>query len=175
MADGAYLTTTIANVPLPRLLFPVEPQPNETLLGFVVRCVERNRLGTPVSFMRAVGLELKAKGDFLNRLQAELPTLAQALSMSAASLDGLWGTQPMTEDRKRRLGGVWLRPALVEQSTRRTPPGIDPGEPDDARWMIRPIAFCSTRWVMLINRCPSRWCGSARARWPSPRWASWPW
>lgn len=94
MADGAYLTTGIANVPLPRLLFPVEPQPNETLLGFVVRCVERNRLGTPVSFMRAVGLELKAKGDFLNRLQAELPALAQALSMRVASLDGLWGTEP---------------------------------------------------------------------------------
>lgn len=165
MADGAYLTTRIATVPLPRLLFPVEPQPNETLLGFVVRCVERNRLGTPVSFMRAVGLELKAKGDFLNRLQAELPALAQALSMPVESLDGLWGTQAPTEDRKRRLGGVWLRPALVEQSTRRAPPGIDPGEPDDARWMIRPIAFCSTRWEMLIDRCPSRWCGKVLT-WP---------
>lgn len=165
MADGAYLTIGIANVPLPRLLFPVEPQPNETLLGFVVRCVERNRLGTPVSFMRAVGLELKAKGDFLNRLQAELPALAQALSMPVEALHGLWGTQPPTEDRKRRLGGVWLRPALVEQTTRRAPPSIDPGEPDDARWMIRPIMFCSTRWEMLIDRCPSRWCGKALT-WP---------
>ena len=100
MADGIYLTTTIANVPIPRLLFPMEPQPNETLLGFVVRCIERNRLGTPVSFMRAVGLELKAKGDFLHRLQAELPTLAQAFSMPVASLDRLWGTEPLTEDRR---------------------------------------------------------------------------
>lgn len=165
MADGSYLTTRISSVAIPRLLFPVEPQPNETLLGFVVRCVERNRLGTPVSFMRAVGLELKAKGDFLNRLQAELPALAQALSMPVEALHGLWGTQPPTEDRKRRLGGVWLRPALVEQSTRRAPPRIDPGEPDDARWMIRPIAFCSTRWEMLIDRCPSRWCGKVLT-WP---------
>lgn len=165
MADGAYLTIGIANVSLPRLLFPVEPQPNETLLGFVVRCVERNRLGTPVSFMRAVGLELKAKGDFLNRLQAELPALAQALSMSVESLERLWGAQLPTEDRKRRLGGVWLRPALVEQSRRRAPPSIDPGEPDDARWMIRPIAFCPTRWEMLIDRCPSRWCGKVLT-WP---------
>lgn len=54
MADGAYLTIGIANVSLPRLLFPVEPQPNETLLGFVVRCVERNRLGTSHSCGRSV-------------------------------------------------------------------------------------------------------------------------
>lgn len=165
MADGAYLTTTIANVPLPRLLFPVEPQPHETLLGFVVRCVERNRLGTPVTFMRAVGLELKGKGDFLNRLQAELPALAQALSMSVESLEGLWGSQPIAKGRERRLGGVWLRPALIMQSTRRVPPSINPGEPDNARWMIRPISFCSTRWEILIDRCPSKWCSKVLT-WP---------
>lgn len=165
MADGAYLTPRIASIPIPKLLFPVEPQPNETLLGFVVRCVERNHLGTPVTFMRAVGLELKVKGDFLNRLQVELPALAQAFSMSIESLEGLWGAMPPTEDRKRRLGGVWLRPALVEQSTRRAPPGIEASAPDDARWMIRPIAFCSTRWEMLIDRCPSRWCGKVLT-WP---------
>lgn len=31
--------------------------------------------------------------------------------------------------------------------------------------MIRPIAFCSTRWEMLIDRCPSRWCGKVLT-WP---------
>jgi hypothetical protein len=165
MADGAYLTTRPASVPVPRLLFPLEPQPNETLLGFVVRCVERNRLGTPVSFMRAVGLELKVKGDFLTRLQAELPALAQALSMSVETLQGLWGAMPPTEDRKRRLGGVWLRPALIEQSTRRVPPSLDADAADDARWMIRPFEFCSDRWEMLIDHCPSRWCGKVLT-WP---------
>lgn len=166
MADGAYLMIQPARAAGARLLFPVEPQPNETLLGFVVRCVERNRLGTPVSFMRAVGLELKAKGDFLTRLQAELPAVAQAFSMSVEALEGLWGALPPTEDRKRRLGGVWLRPALIEQSTRRAPPSLDPGMADDARWMIRPIEFCPTRWEILIDRCPNRWCGKA---------LTWPW
>lgn len=165
MADGAYLTTRTASAAIPRLLFPVEPQPNETLLGFVVRCVERNRLGTPVSFMRAVGLELKAKGDFLTRLQAELPVLAQALGMSVEALESLWGALPPTEDRKRLLGGVWLRPALVEQSARRAPPSLDAGMADDARWMIRPIEFCSTRWELLIDRCPNRWCSKVLT-WP---------
>jgi hypothetical protein len=165
MPDEAYLTTTIAGVAMPRLLFPLEPQPNETLLGFVVRCIERNRLGTPVAFMRTVGLELKAKGDFLTRLQAELPALARALSMSVESLEGLWGAHPPTQDRKRRLGGVWLRPALVEQARRRAPPSIEAGAADDARWLIRPIAFCSTSWEMLIDHCPSRWCGKVLT-WP---------
>jgi hypothetical protein len=143
----------------------LEPQLNETLLGFVVRCIERNRLGTPVSFMRAVGLELKAKGDFLTRLQAELPAVAKAFSMSVEALEGLWGALPPTEDRKRRLGGVWLRPALIEQSTRRAPPSLDAGMADDARWMIRPIEFCPTRWEILIDRCPNRWCGKVLT-WP---------
>ncbi|MFN3535937.1 MAG: helix-turn-helix domain-containing protein [Brevundimonas sp.] len=165
MADGTHLIPASLTVAAPRLLFPIEPEPYETLLGFVVRCVERNRLGTPVAFMRAVGLALKAKGDFLNRLQVELPSLAPALSTSVETLEGLWGAQPPTDDRKRRLGGVWLRPALVEQSRRRAPPSIDAGEADDARWMIRPIAFCSTRWEVLIDRCPHRWCGKPLT-WP---------
>lgn len=165
MAEGAYLTSRIASAASARLLFPVEPQPNESLLGFVVRCVERNRLGTPVSFMRAVGLELKTKGDFLTRLQADLPTLAQALSMPVEALEGLWGASPPTEERKRRLGGVWLRPTLIEQSARRVPPSFDAGAADDAKWMIRPIEFCSSRWELLIDRCPNRWCGKVLT-WP---------
>lgn len=165
MADGAYLTTTIATPPSPRLLFPLEPRPHETLLGFIVRCVERNRLGTPVTFMRAVGLDVKAKGDFLARSQAELPALAQAFSISADALETLWGAEPFDEDRKRRLGGVWLRPALVEQARRRAPPSLKAGQSDDARWMIKPIGFCSTRWEFLIDRCPNSWCAKTLT-WP---------
>ncbi|WP_295219268.1 helix-turn-helix domain-containing protein [uncultured Brevundimonas sp.] len=165
MADDAYFTTTIAAPPTPRLLFPVEPQPHETLLGFIVRCVERNRLGTPVTFMRAVGLDVKAKGDFLTRSQAELPALAQAFSMSTDALETLWGAEPLDEDRKRRLGGVWLRPALVEQARRRAPPSLKAGQSDDARWMIKPIGFCSTRWEFLTDRCPNSWCAKTLT-WP---------
>ena len=165
MADDAYFTTAIAAPPTPRLLFPVEPRPHETLLGFIVRCVERNRLGTPVTFMRAVGLDVKAKGDFLTRSQAELPALAQAFSMSADALETLWGAEPLDEDRKRRLGGVWLRPALVEQARRRAPPSFKAGQSDDARWMIKPIGFCSARWEFLIDRCPNSWCAKTLT-WP---------
>lgn len=165
MADGAYLTMGALEAPVPKLLFPVEPQPHETLLGFVVRCVERNRLGTPISFMRAVGLELKAKGDFLARLQPELPMLAEAFSISLDALESLWGATPPTEDRKRRLGGVWLRPSLIEQAVRRVPPGLEAGAADDAKWMVRPVEFCSTRWEVLIDRCPNRWCGKVLT-WP---------
>lgn len=165
MADGTYLTTTVAAPPSPRLLFPLEPQPHETLLGFVVRCVERNRLGTPVAFMRAVGLDVKAKGDFLTRSQAELPALAEAFSMSVGSLEKLWGAEPSDEERKRRLGGVWLRPALIEQARRRAPSSIKAGQSDDSRWMIKPIGFCSTRWEFLIDHCPNSWCGKTLT-WP---------
>lgn len=148
-----------------RLLFPVQPEPHETLLGFVVRCLGRNHLGAPVNFMRSVGLDIGVKGDLLSRLQTELPGIAQALSMPLEALAGLWGAEPVSESGKRRLGGVFLRPALVEQAKLRVPPSIGAESSDDARWMIRPIGFCSTRWELLVDRCPGRWCGKVLT-WP---------
>lgn len=138
------------------LLFPAIPQIRETLPGFLLRCVTRNHLGTPVQFMRQVGIELT--GDYLGRLQANQDLIASAVGLTKRDLEGLWGTEPPEADGRRRLGGVFLRPDLVEQSRRRVPPSIKRGDCDDARWMIKPFGFCPRTWEVLIDECPNKWC-----------------
>lgn len=138
------------------LLFPAIPQPRETLPGFLLRCVTRNHLGTPVQFMREVGIELT--GDYLGRLQANQDSIASAVGLTKPDLEGLWGAELPEADGRRRLGGVFLRPDLVEQSRRRVPPSIKKGDCDDARWMIKPFGFCPRTWEVLIGECPNKWC-----------------
>lgn len=145
------------------LLFPATPQPGETLPGFIVRCVSQNHLGTPVQFMRQVGLDLS--GDYLRRLQASQDLVARAVGLMKQDLEGLWGVELPEADGRRRLGGVFLRPDLVEQSRRRVPPSVKSGDCDDARWMIRPFGFCPRTWEVLVDRCPNKWC-SKPLTWP---------
>lgn len=147
------------------LLFPVTPQPGETLLGFVTRCLARNYLGDPVQFMQHMGIDLSIKGDFLSRLQAQLPAVQEVLGISSDQLSQLWGAAPVGPERRRQLGGIWLRPSLVEQSTRRVPPSISPDQSDQSLWMVRHVTFCSSTWEELVGHCPSRWCGK-RLTWP---------
>lgn len=147
------------------LLFPVTPQPGETLLGYVTRCLAKNYLGVPVQFMRHMDVDLSIKGDLMGRLQAKLPAIQGALGLSDEELAQLWGAAAVGPERRRRLGGVWLRPSLIEQSTRRVPPSIAADQSDQALWMVRHLTFCPITWEELVGHCPSQWCGKPLT-WP---------
>jgi len=92
------------------LLFPVEPSVGETLLSYLVRCVERNHLQSPVQFLRQAEIDLSISGDLLSRLQRSLPVLETLLGVPHETLAKLWGAEPLDELGRRRLGGVFLRP-----------------------------------------------------------------
>lgn len=56
MADGSTVVSCEARSYAGKgLLFPVEPTAGETLLSYLVRCVERNHLQSPVQFLRQAG------------------------------------------------------------------------------------------------------------------------
>ena len=75
-----------------RLLFPVSPAPGETILGYVARVVDANHLGSVRSFLALIDLKLNIKGDFLSRLAAALPELAELMGVDLAVNRRLKGT-----------------------------------------------------------------------------------
>jgi hypothetical protein len=166
MPDGSVVSPVAARQGAGKsLLFPVAPLPGETLLGFVTRCLAKNHLGVPVQFMRRLDIDLSIRGDLLGRLQARLPAIQEALGLSDDELGKLWGAAAVGPERRRRLGGVWLRPSLIEQGTRRVPPSIAADQPDHALWMVRHMTFCPITWEELVGHCPSQWCGK-QLTWP---------
>ena len=136
-----------------RLLFPVSPAPGETILGYITRVVDANHLGSVGSFLGLIDLKLNIKGDFLSRMADALPELADLVGADMASLAGLWGAKPLSEDGKRRLGGVYLRPHMICQNVRRLPAAGSIIEADQATWMVKHLNFCSVTWRSLNDRC----------------------
>lgn len=136
-----------------RLLFPVSPAPGETILGYITRVVDANHLGSVGSFLGLIDLKLNIKGDFLSRMADALPELADLVGADMASLAGLWGAKPLSDDGKRRLGGVYLRPHMICQNVRRLPAAGSIIEADQATWMVKHLNFCSVTWRSLNDRC----------------------
>lgn len=148
-----------------RLLFPVEPTAGETLLSYLVRCVERNHLQSPVQFLRQAEIDLSISGDLLSRLQRSLSVLATVLGVPHETLAKLWGSEPLDELGRRRLGGVFLRPHLIDQARRWVRPGLTKLDGDQAIWMLRHFDFCPISWDILLRSCPNRFCGKPLT-WP---------
>lgn len=147
------------------LLFPVEPAAGETLLSYLVRCVERNHLQSPVTFLRQIDIDLSISGDFLGRLQRSLPAIEMLLGVPTHALSKLWGAEALDQLGRRRLGGVFLRPHLIDQARRRVRPGLAKSDGDQAVWMLRHFDFCPISWDILIRSCPNRFCGKPLT-WP---------
>jgi len=159
MADGTlYLSPQVGPQTRSGLLFPVAPRQGETLLGYLVRCVERNYLESPVQFLRRAGIDLSISGDFLGRLQRSLPDLCDLIDLTLDDASSLWGSEPPDELGRRRLGGVFLRPSLIDQARRRVAPSLARGEGDRAIWMVRHFDFCPHTWHILVRSCPNRFC-----------------
>lgn len=148
------------------LLFPVQPTPGETLLGFIARAVDQNYLGSVQSFLAMGGLNISIKGDYLTKLSNHLPILSELLCVPISDLQQLWGAKPLTEDGKRKLGGVYLRPHQICQHARRLPQTREAQPHDQAYWMISHLDFCPVTWTRLTNDCPI--CNQALT-WPQAR------
>ena len=140
------------------LLFPLSPEPGETLLGLLMRSAEHNYLPSPSPILNDLGVNLHLKGDCLGRLADNLPLLADVLGQPLADIHRVWGAEPLSGGR-RRLGGVWLRPGMIFSSHRRLPRAFVPGSADQAFWMVRNLGFCPQSWELLVDRCPRPWCG----------------
>jgi len=166
MADGAIASSIAAPSNAGKgLLFPVEPATGETLLSYIVRCVERNHLGTPVQFLRQAAIDLSISGDLLGRLQRSLPLLEDLVGEPLGTQARLWGAEALDEQGRRRLGGVFLRPQLIDQARRRVDPKLAKGEGDQAIWMVRHFDFCPRSWNVLVRQCPNRFCAKPLT-WP---------
>jgi hypothetical protein len=166
MADGSTLAPCEARSYAGKsLLFPVEPTAGETLLSYLVRCVERNHLQSPVQFLRQAEIDLSISGDLMGRLQRSLPVIEMLLGVPAHALAQLWGAEPLDELGRRRLGGVFLRPHLIDQARRRVRPGLTKLDGDQAIWMLRHFDFCPISWDILIGSCPNKFCGKPLT-WP---------
>lgn len=139
---------------LKKLLFPIVPAQGETILGFITRVVEANYLGSVRTFLRSGNIDLSVKGDYLTKLSQSPKILADLLGLSVGELGGLWGVHPLTEDGKRKLGGVYLRPHQICQRIRRFPPAGSPTLNDQALWMVEHVNFCPVTWTRLIDKCP---------------------
>jgi hypothetical protein len=148
------------------LLFPIQPAPGETLLGFVARAVDRNYLGSVQSFLAMGGLNVSIKGDYLTKLSNNLPILSELLCVPVSNLQQLWGAKPLTEDGKRKLGGVYLRQHQICQHARRLPQTREAQPHDQATWMVSHLDFCPISWTRLTNDCPI--CQQALT-WPQAR------
>jgi hypothetical protein len=166
MADGSTVASCEARSYAGKsLLFPVQPTAGETLLSYLVRCVERNHLQSPVQFLRQAEIDLSISGDLLGRLQRSLPEIEMLLGAPPNALSNLWGAEPLDELGRRRLGGVFLRPCLIDQARRRVRPGLTKLDGDQAVWMLRHFDFCPISWDVLIRSCPNRFCGKPLT-WP---------
>lgn len=166
MPDGDTILPAMAQSVMGKsLLFPISPQPGETLLGFLVRSVDHNYLPGPCPILSELEVDLRLKGDCLGRLATNVPLLAEILGQRLEDVRRLWGGEAMSGGR-RRLGGVWLRPHLIFSSHRRLPRKLLPGTPDRALWMVRHLGFCPESWEILVERCPRPWCGK-RLTWSS--------
>lgn len=158
MPDGGIAPHGVRSMVGKSLLFPLSPEPGETLLGFLVRSAEHNYLPSPSPILSDLGVNLHLKGDCLGRLAEDVPLLAEVLGLSLADVHRLWGAEPLSGGR-RRLGGVWLRPSMIFSSHRRLPRMFVPSGADQALWMVRNLGFCPESWELLVDRCPRPWCG----------------
>ena len=158
MPDGGIAPPGARSMVGKSLLFPLSPEPGETLLGFLVRSAEHNYLPSPSPILNDLGVNLHLKGDCLGRLADNLPLLAEVLGQPLADIHRLWGAEALSGGR-RRLGGVWLRPSMIFSSHRRLPRRFVPGGADQAFWMVRNLGFCPQSWELLVERCPRPWCG----------------
>lgn len=136
-------------------LFPLEPRPRETLVGFLVRSAGENMLPGPLPIRKAAGVGLE-EGAAFSATDEELSRLAISLGITPAAIRGLWGSAPPSGGR-RLLGGVWLRPEMLAR-VRRVPRSMGPKQSDDAFWMVRHLGFCPQAWELLIDRCPRDDC-----------------
>lgn len=140
------------------LLFPVTPAAGETLPGYLLRNVEPNCLPSIRPILSLADLDIELAGNCLGKLSQAAPRLAAAFPVPSTAWSAVWGVEPEQAGR-RRLGGVWLKPELIESNVRRVPRGHRPGEPDQAIWMVRHLGFCDRTWEMLTDRCPPQGCG----------------
>lgn len=137
-----------------RVLFPLMPVIDESLLGLLARTTAWNYLERPSVILRRAGVERGS--DLSNAIAARLTEVAICLGVPEASLAERMMCGPPGPSNEACYFGLKIRRFhLVHNRRRISPKALRKSPYHRAAWMIASLPFCAESWEHLIDRCPA--------------------
>jgi hypothetical protein len=138
------------------LIIPVEPYPDESLAGFIVRATARNHLRRPLGALREAGIETVRLGSLCSRS----PSLARSIAAWAGTQDADTVACMFHQPVDGRNG--WIRwfgeplRAMYRQTDKRrvAPATLKKRGYAKAIWTLLPFSFDPSTKERLIDACP---------------------
>lgn len=137
-----------------RVLFPLVPEPGESLHGFIARTAAWNFIERPFKILRRAGVTQHK--DLARAVAERLPQVAANLGVQEAKLQSLLLLGGCHHGDELEYHGIKLRRLNLDTRARRvSPEGLRISAHHRANWHIAPIPFCPEGWDELIDQCPS--------------------
>ncbi len=127
-----------------RILFGLEPYPDESFFGFTARLANYNHFDTRSGFLTRVGFENLGKQGLEAALAAP-GKLAWRLRLTEKQLDRLTARSDPEGDHYRRF---------IDCDRRVSPAGLRNAPYHRARWALK-LPYCPNTWEILVQRCPT--------------------
>lgn len=137
-------------------IFPVEPYPDESLAGLIVRATASNFYRSPLVALRSVDVVTTAPGSLSGRSPADARSIAKLVgSRNIAAIEKMY--HPPIEGRQGWINffGEPLRAFYRDAERRRVSPrALRKGDYVRAMWSLRPLSFDPLTKEQLIDSCP---------------------
>jgi hypothetical protein len=139
-----------------KLIFPIEPYPDESLAGLIVRATARNHHRNPLKALRTVDVVTTAPGSLCSRS----PDLAKSIARLVGSNDKKVIASMFHPAIEGRPGwfdffGEPVRNLYRNADVRSVAPGaLAKRDYVRAMWGLRPFSFDPTSKEQLIDACP---------------------
>ena len=135
-----------------RVLFPLEPFVDESLLGYLSRVAGWNVLGSVSPLLSPLGI--KDLSDLSQALSPVSDLLAASLGIPQSRVERM-----LALPNESRVGwvdyfGAPLRRCHFVQKYRRfSPASLRRSDHHRANWMIGSLPFCPESWELLVHKC----------------------
>ena len=141
------------------ILFPLEPELDESIRGYLARTAEWNCFDSRTDLLRLSGITY-VRRDLSDRIAAEISAVSAVLGIRSGALRRI--LNPMIDGNPEVVdyfGMPFQRRRLEIKNRRVSPASLRASAHHRARWQIRLLPFCSESWEYLIDTCPSEACG----------------
>lgn len=134
-----------------RILFGLDPHPDESFLGFTARLGTWNCFNGRSHFLKSIGFQNLSDGGLREAL-ADNGQLAWRMRVSEGEL----GRLVAREDDE----GERYRAQLSVQARQVSPAGLRTAPYHRSSWGNPLLPYCPESWDLLIDQCPSPACGA---------------
>ena len=136
----------------PRVLFPLEPFADESLLGYLSRVAGWNVLGSISPLLSPLGI--KDLSDLSQALSPASDLLAASLGIPQSKVERMLALPNESRPGWVDYFGAPLRRCHFVQKHRRfSPASLRRSDHHRANWMIGALPFCPESWELLVHKC----------------------